>query len=561
MDRLLVNFVGRAVLQAVTVMVAAGFLLAAGPVNGSPRAWAGQLPDDLMVQVRRRVVAGELLNQRLALLVELARALARTNPDRGAEVLEAVWGQLGSRDVAEAQLTGKRLEQEVLWAGAEDKAAAKVLARRLDATARPVRLWMDLASAWLPLNPDRAEETIRQAVPLVRRNPQSMDFELRMLAGLAVAVNRPLAESLATAIRAPEVRSWAYLSMGRRLGSSKDPAAATYYGLALQAAAQTRDPLQRVLATVHVAEAWSLLDAQKGELVFDEAAHLVGRIENREYAAYALSCLGSAWGKLNTRKAYELAWSIPSEHAAERFRIYMDLAEAAENGPARQGLLEEAHREALHMPVDYEREKSLGRVACLMAPLALDRAQEILLELSPGIDFVRDEVWQALAWSAVPDVPRSEDLAAHINDKFVKVSTLAFLAEKVYAIGEAEGLRILESGQRSAEGLTQSGPWAALALAWANYSGRKACQAAALVSGFTDRALAYARVAGRLKALGREVEAAEAWESALAAALDKDQPNTLLRARTLKEIADLWAPWAPDEAEVVYETACRITAG
>lgn len=559
----MVNIVRRAVLLAMTVIITGGFFLAEGRMVLSPAAWAQGLPVDAMARVRGLVKAGELHNQRLALLVELGRALGRTNPERGAEVLEAVWGRLDLSGAAEAHLTGKRLEHAFLWARPEDKAAARMWAGRLDATARPIGLMAELAAAWLTLNPDRADEVIRSAVPLVRRNPRSMDLELRMLSGLAVAVDRPLAESLAAAIRQPEIRSWAYRSMGRHLSRhGESSAAASYFGLALQSAAQTVEPLQRVLATVETAEAWSELDSKQGELVFDEATHLVGRIEKSEYTAYALSRLGSAWGRINIRKAFELALSIPPEHGAERVRIYLDVAEATDDSEERRGLLEEAHREALHLAGNYERERTLGLLARWMAPLDMDRAQEFLLEMNPESGFFTAGVWQALACSAVSvDVPRAVDLAEHINDKFVKVTTLAFLAEKVYAIDEAEGLRILEAGQRSAETLQQAGPQAALAVAWATYSGEKACQSAALVIGYEDRARAYARVAGRLKALGHEAEAARAWESALATALDRGLGDDLLRARTLKAIADLWAPWAPDQAEIVYETACRITAG
>ena len=555
----MVNIVRRVVLFFMAAMVA-GWLF---PDTGSTVVLADGPPDDLMARVSRLVVAGELHAERLTLLVELGRALGPTNPRRAVEVLEAVQRQLDLAGAADAQLTGKRLEHAFLWGGAEDKGQARIWTARLDAIARPVSLLVDLAEAWLPLDRARAEEVIRQAIPLVRRNPRSMDFELRMLSGLAVAVNGSLAESLVTAIGRPEIRSWAYRNMGQRLCSQgKTLAAAAYYGLALQSAARVGDPLQRVLTMVHVAEAWSGPDPKQGELVFDEAARLVSRIEKPEVAAYALSRLGAAWGRTNARKAMELASSIPPEYHEDRLRIYMEVAEAAKGGHEERGLLEEAHGEASHLALNHERERALGRLVQWMAPLDLDRAQEILLELGPGSDFVRDDALQVLALSAAAaDVPRAVDLASQISDKFVKVTTLAFLAEKVYAIDETEGGRLLEAGQVEADALQKPGPQEALALAWTKYSGEKACLVAALVNGFANRARAYAKVAGRLKALGREAEAKRAWGLAMANAEKGDGRDELSQARTLKEIADLWAPWAPDQAEVVYEKVCRMTAG
>lgn len=553
----------RWLVAALAVMVLGGcefieFLGKAG-VSRSPQGQIIPVPS----LFRESILSLERRIENAGFLIELAETLSRVDRRKAEEIRRHTLGLILSLD-SEAH--------RAVCAGLYFQAGAVRTPRnrdihhwldRAEATDRPTWLILALAESWARDDPRRAEELINRAVGWARRKdqPDGPALELRLAAVTAVSVNRRLAESLAELIGQADIRAWAWRSLAERLLTSDPQAAELYLGRALPEALRIVDPRHRSLELTRLGSTWSKINPAAAVQTWAEAVKAAGQIKIAPDAVEAINAAAMVWGRLDDKKAFELALLIPPDRPEAKAALFLDLARTSGAEDRRRLFLQVAYNEIGRLQDRRVREKALAALTISWADLDPGRTLVVLQEPDLAGQPLRDSVLAAVARVLLEKDPaRAMALADQIVDSGQKKRTLAALAKLAFSGGRTQ------AGHLAAQAAGQPGAWSDEALgemakAWAAGGDFQGVLTANRIKDSGDRARILARVARDLWLKGHPDKGALAFEEAWQLARTLGPGPDLARARCLHDIARIWLEVSPNRAGLIMDTAYHLVAG
>ncbi|MEW5722046.1 MAG: hypothetical protein AB1896_03000 [Thermodesulfobacteriota bacterium] len=484
---------------------------------------------------------------RVVFLCQVSEAWREIDPVRAREVLELA--------LREALVTGRGPAlTEAKWIRAGSAADE----------APSFQVLLELAAAWLPVEPERARGLLEEAAESARRGrePAPRDLTFRAAAELLAGIDPTAAMNLASAVQSPGLRSWAFTGLGKRLLGTDPQAAAKCFGLAFDAAVRVENPLGRVQATVRTAEAWWVLDRQQAEMAFTDAVRTAARIAEPERFAAGLGFIGAGWGRVDGQKAFDLAALIPPEFPEARTAVYLDAAKGQGGLKDREALLEAAFSQAVRIRASLVRDRFLAAVAGRLTPEDPVRALAMLGEISPAGVLFADEVLAAIGEAAArahPDL--ALDVAERIKDGPLRARTLAAVGRTAKAVTAGLYRQALLPLFRRERGGAAGRVAAETAVLWAEVNPDEALELAGLIESPAEKARALGLMAQTLWRIGRPAEADRWLNQAVQEARTAEKQKPLSGARVLLDIGKAWADQVPGTAGLMYETACRLAAG
>ncbi|MFH1139382.1 MAG: hypothetical protein V1816_25140 [Pseudomonadota bacterium] len=504
------------------------------------------------------------LAERAFFLCELAVDWGKVDKERAAAVLEQALATALLAEDEQARVQARKMETEAAFLNPVDRKRTLDNCGLILEKTRPVWVVLAAAEAWNEIDPRRAEDVVRQALRLARKNTDAgcWDLEARAIAAQWARGDLEVALGLAGKINAPSTRAWAFLSIAKQLASSDPGAANKVFGLAWQAASRVVDPLSRVISEAKIGSSWSRLSPGFGNLVLEEALKTTMTIEAPPALAAALCALGVEWARVDVDKIFSLTSLVPQEFSEARLDMLLSAAVEAPPGDGKKRLTLAARQRVEETRPGYVRDRALSKLAALMAEWAPGEALELADDISDVNEAARSEVLSAAVFGlAEKDYGRAFKIAAGIRDDPVKIKTFIFLAGLEPAVEGARGAQALEAIKQEIENTASAETKVAAALAWSNHS---PAQAWLLVDGLENpaaRASGYGRLAVRFWRQGAKRDAELAWRLAVETVGADNLESGLSRAGLLKEIAGSMALTGSDQANAVFEVSRRVATG
>ena len=562
MDWVLVNIVRR-VPKIGVVLVLCSLIITLILYAGF--GWSAVVADDITLDEIKEL-ALDLKNKSdgVVFLSETAAEWAKLNPTKAKTVLEDAYKVATGLEESDAGKVGVSLRLASVWLSPELKAQARHWAGQVMDETRPVGPYLALADAWREVDPTRTAAMALQAARAARTRPDraQRDMGLRAAAVMLADQDPGQAESLAMAIHTPLIRAWAFDSMARGKADADKTVAMAWFGQALDAGFLVSDPLEKLRVLSELAYEWRRLDEKFSQKLFRDGVRLADEFENPVDRAQAFSVLGMSWGRIDPRKAFELAQMIPVEYPEARLAVYLAAAGQASHDRDFEGLILAAHREATSIKSLFEREKALSRIACLLAENSLDAALEIYGELRPGNRWLRDEVAGAIVKAASgSNVDLAAELAGQVENPELNAELTAMLAAEL-ALTDPERARSLLEKAVTAVQEKQVEIYAPDVIAV--LAALDPAKAKTMVSDswpIPGQVDVWTKIARTYERRGQSVEADKYWSQALTLS-DGSKNNDGLRAAELyRTIARAMTDVRPRKADKVYEIACQSVAG
>jgi len=372
-----------------------------------------------------------------------------------------------------------------------DDALVQHLQSRIQDAAHRTWGWRAAAAAWRPIDREKADELLAQAVAesLKEPSPYYRDLDLAGMALVWGGWDPDQAETTVDLIYDPFIQARTWTGLGSAWEGTERGQRA--FEKALGLSSQIEDGYQRFLALMALAEAWEASSEPMYRVALAAARDAVDGISSSLTAAYALARWSAAWASLDAEMALSNTLSIDATLREPRVLGLQGIAVAlSESDPVKaEELLAQAWEEAGQMTRPFDRDKARWSLVSTWAgvnPAGAEAALEAIERPTPRALAQRDV---AVAWTAT-DPDHALELAAGIEDPYLAVQALTEIGKALVSVDQARASVAFEAAAERAEGLALTAPLRDLALAWAEVDVDKALELAEQIPDPGDRSAA-----------------------------------------------------------------------
>ncbi len=399
------------------------------------------------------------------MLARVGAAWADHNPEQAENALTAALAAAEETQMNTIALWG---EAQAVREGAVGSAAAQekadLVADRLSATNFRAWAWRLIAAEWATVDPVRAEEILAEALVVANKNfGLYRELDVRGIAVTWATINPEQGLAIAERVYNPALQAWALWEIAAITGDS------SLYDRAAEAARQVADPVDRARSLREIAV------RSGNQALFQEALAALEGVEGAALA-YALSDLAAASGDAGI--AVQIDPAYPDARAAALYRI---------------GQFDEAWTVAAEITDPFDQARAQTAIAGAWGNV--DAANQIT-----------DSTLRDLALRDIAIAKEDPALAAGIESAYYRVQALTALGQ-------------YQAAFEAAEGLSDTYPLRALAVAWAESDPQKALAVVDLMDREVDKAEALRAIA---VATGDEATFERALNLALAARVSGD---------------------------------------
>jgi hypothetical protein len=439
------------------------------------------------------------------MLARVGAAWFEDDPQKAEESLAAALVAADETQMDAAALWGEAQAAQEATVGSQIAQEKAVLAAdRLDAINSRVWALRLIAAEWASADPARAEEILEQALDVATGQaagtaPTGLYRELDVRAIAVTWANIDPVRGLAVAKRVydPALRAWALWEIAGITGDE------SLYEQAAQAARQVSDPVDRARSLRELAV------RSGNRALFEEALAALDGVEPASLA-YALSDLAAASGEAAI--AVQIDSAYPDARAAALYRV---------------GQFDEAWATAAEIDDPFDQARAQAAIAAAWSNS--DAAQQIT-----------DPTTRDLALREIAVAEQDAALAASIESPYYRVQALTALGQYQAAFDGAEGL-------------SDTYPLRALAVAWAETDPQSALGVVDAMDREADKAEALRAIA---VVVGDEATFKRALDLALAARVRGD---ALAPAEASLALAMAFSPLDESKAEDAFVQAFDVT--
>jgi hypothetical protein len=439
------------------------------------------------------------------MLARVGAAWFEDDPQKAEESLAAALVAADETQMDAAALWGEAQAAQEATVGSQIAQEKAVLAAdRLDAINSRAWALRLIAAEWASADPARAEEILEQALDVATGQaagtaPTGLYRELDVRAIAVTWANIDPVRGLAVAKRVydPALRAWALWEIAGITGDE------SLYEQAAQAARQVSDPVDRARSLRELAV------RSGNRALFEEALAALDGVEPASLA-YALSDLAAASGEAAI--AVQIDSAYPDARAAALYRV---------------GQFEQAWATAAEIDDPFDQARAQAAIAAAWSNS--DAAQQIT-----------DPTTRDLALREIAVAEQDAALAASIESPYYRVQALTALGQYQAAFDGAEGL-------------SDTYPLRALAVAWAETDPQSALGVVDAMDREADKAEALRAIA---VVVGDEATFKRALDLALAARVRGD---ALAPAEASLALAMAFSPLDESKAEDAFVQAFDVT--